>query len=288
MTQTDFSFLFDERKDLIDQVMSDYFQQLELPTEFGVQELKKSMEYSSLQSGKRFRPVLSLMIADAFGVGPHKVLPFACAVEMIHTYSLIHDDLPCMDNDDFRRGEPTNHKVFGETTALLAGDGLLTEAFVLISHAYSASPVIAVELVALLGKAAGIAGMVGGQAIDIKAQGNLPNIEVLNQMHAMKTGALIRVACEGAAVASGLTREKIQTIRDFGAELGLAFQLADDILDSSAGTIEKGSFPDLIGLPETKAYLDQISRRSHDLLTQLGLEKGPLHDLVEYNRLRKK
>jgi geranylgeranyl diphosphate synthase, type II len=288
MNDSVFSSLFEERRGLIDQVMNDYFDQLELPAEYGLQELKKSMQYSSLQNGKRFRPVLCLMVSDAFGIGPQKVLPFACAVEMIHTYSLIHDDLPCMDNDDFRRGEPTNHKVFGETTALLAGDGLLTEAFVLISQAYADSPAVAIELVGLLGKAAGITGMVGGQAIDIKAQEKLPDLDGLSQMHSMKTGALIRVSCEGAAVAGGLPREKRGIIRDFGAELGLAFQLADDILDSSAGKLEKGSFPDLIGLAETKAYLDQVSRRSSGLLRQLGIEKGPLHELVEYNRLRKK
>jgi len=228
------------------------------------------------------------MVAEEFGVGPKQILPFTAAVEMIHTYSLVHDDLPCMDNDDFRRGQPTNHKVFGESMALLAGDALLTEAFMVLGKAYIQTPQIAVQLIQLLSEASGIRGMVGGQVIDMKAKGILPNLEELEQMHAMKTGALIRVSCEGAGVICGLPEEKIKMCKQFGEHLGFAFQLADDLLDSTEGQIEKGSFPDLVGIQKTQSLLNEASLSAKKVLNKLGIQVGNLFDLVEYNIQRKK
>jgi len=277
-----------ERKEAVDQFIEDFFSKIQLPDFLALQNLKKSIGYSLLQGGKRFRPVLSLMLAEEFGVPPQRVLPFSMAVEMIHTYSLIHDDLPCMDNDDLRRGQPTNHKVFGESTALLAGDALLTEAFGILASEYADQPQIVVQLVLLLSEAAGLRGMVGGQAMDLQAKRQPLGKEYLSQMQAMKTGALIRVACEGAAVICRLNDEKKKYCREFGENLGFAFQLADDLLDSQEGKIEKGSFPDLLGLEKTKEILLQTSEASTRLLQKMGIDSGRLHNLVEYNSFRKK
>lgn len=246
------------------------------------------MQYSLVRGGKRFRPVLALLIGEAFGVSPQRVMPWAAAVEMIHTYSLIHDDLPCMDNDDFRRGEPTNHKVFGESSALLAGDTLLTEAFGLLANQYSDEPTLAMTLVRLLVEAAGYHGMIGGQAIDLTSKKQNLSLDELIQMHEMKTGALIRVASEGAAVACGLPLAKRLQCREFGRLLGFAFQLKDDLLDS-VPEIEAGSFPAHLGLAATEQRLFEISDRAKILLTELGFqsdsenERNALFNLVQMN-----
>ena len=274
-----------DRKEKVEETLTKYFDHLSIPRALGIQELIQSTKYSLLRGGKRFRPVLCLLTAEAFAVHPKRVLPLACAIEMIHTYSLIHDDLPCMDNDDIRRGELTNHKVFGETTALLAGDGLLTEAFACLSRGYDREAELGLKLVALLSTAAGLVGMVGGQAIDLKAQKEKVSLQELNLMHAMKTGALIRVCVEGSALACGLPQEKIELCRKFGEHLGLAFQIKDDLLDSEE-EIELGSFPGILGLEETKIYLDDVSQRAIELLKQLGAERSLLKDLVEYNLSR--
>lgn len=253
----------------------------------GVRKLKESISYSYSRGGKRFRPVLSLLIAESFAVHPQKVLPWALAVEMIHTYSLIHDDLPCMDNDDFRRGEPTNHKVYGETTALLAGDALQAEAFHLLAKSYSDDPALGLKLVHLLSQASGFSGMVGGQAIDLEFQQHRPQLEELTKMHEMKTGALIRVSAEGAALICGLPEDKVKAVKEFGEHLGLAFQIKDDLLDAQEKD-EPGSFPSVIGKAETQALLASISKRAIDCLQMLGIPQGPLVELIEYNSNREK
>ncbi|MDX9730327.1 MAG: polyprenyl synthetase family protein, partial [Bdellovibrionales bacterium] len=189
--------------------------------------LNQSMRYSLLQDGaKRFRPVLALLTADALGVEREQVLPFAAAVECVHTYSLIHDDLPAMDNDDFRRGLPTNHKKFDEATAILAGDALLSDAFGIIGEAYIENPGAAVRVLVELSKAVGSHGMVGGQAIDIAAKSKAVDIEDLRLLHLLKTGALIRISAVGAAVVAGADEEQIEDLSDYASALGLAFQVA--------------------------------------------------------------
>lgn len=249
--------------------------------------LGESIRYSLWQKGKRFRPTLCLLWAEAFGISPQRVLPLAMAVEMLHTYSLIHDDLPCMDDDDVRRGEPTNHKIFGEDMALLAGDALQAEAFAVIAGGHVHDAKIGMHLVQLLAEAVGSQGMVGGQAVDIRAEGKVLSRDELLQMHAMKTGALIRLASEGVAVVAGLPLAKQQCMRRFGEELGLAFQLADDLLDSSEQKLEPGSFPALVGWAAAQEMLSQVSKQAFALLCELGIEKGPLHDLVQFNLERR-
>src|SRR4051812_43647285 len=184
----------------------------------------ESMFYSLLSDGKRFRPVLSMLTAKAFQKPYEVVLPLAAAVELIHTYSLIHDDLPLMDDDDVRRGRPTNHKVYGEAMALLAGDGLLTAAFSILAQ--SASP-HAITAVHLLSEAAGPRGMVGGQVLDIESKS--PDADLLEEIHQRKTGALIQVSVEAAAVMCGGTPEQQKAMAEYGGHLGMAFQLADDL-----------------------------------------------------------
>lgn len=280
------------RKELIEAYLDKYLDDLKYPRSQALVGLMESIRYSLLRGGKRFRPTLSLALAEAFAVNPLRILPWACAVEMIHTYSLIHDDLPCMDNDDLRRGEPTNHKVYGEGQALLAGDALLTEAFALISDKYEQDPRIAVALIRLLTEAAGFRGMVGGQAIDLETQKRPKNevsIHDLNLTHSLKTGALIRVAIEGAAIACGLPTPKVELSRKFGAQLGLAFQIADDILDFNPENPEKGNFATTLGLAETQGWLKEVSQEANQCLTDLGILKNSsalLWFMVEYNQTR--
>ena len=222
-------------------------------------------------------------------------MPFACALELIHTYSLIHDDLPAMDNDDLRRGKPSNHKVFGEAGAILAGDGLLTEAFVLMAAGAPGVPEAArLAAIAEIAGAAGAAGMVGGQALDMEYTGasGVP-LDTLRDMHARKTGALITAACASGAIVAGADARGLENARIFGREIGVAFQIVDDILDVTGDTArlgkpvgsdqEKGktTYPSLLGLAQSaelargcaaraKAALDGRSGDSADFLRQLA------------------
>ena len=189
--------------------------------------LYEAMNYSVFAGGKRLRPMIMMMTAKMLGKSEESVLPFACAMEMIHTYSLIHDDLPAMDNDDMRRGMPTNHKVYGEATAILAGDALLTRAFEIAAK--NSSSAEALKAIAVLAAAAGAEGMVGGQEIDI--DGNFSGLGELKNMHALKTGAIIRASGVIAAILSGASREQLDAIDAYCYNLGVAFQIQDDILD---------------------------------------------------------
>lgn len=230
--------------------------------------LLASMEYSLLAGGKRLRPVLVLAWNGMLGGDADKVMPFAASMECIHTYSLIHDDLPAMDDDDLRRGKPSNHKQFDEATAILAGDGLLTEAFGLMSAASIVKGLPAdrvLKAIFVLAKAAGAGGMVGGQAVDMEFTGRsgveLPELQT---MHAMKTGALITAACECGAILAGGTEADVVSAREFGRNIGVAFQIVDDVLDvvgdtetlgKPAGSDEamgKSTYPALMGLEKSK------------------------------------
>ena len=202
--------------------------------------LLDAMDYSLTAGGKRIRPVLVLEFARLNGLEPEKALPAACAVEMLHTYSLIHDDLPCMDNDDLRRGKPTNHKVFGESTAVLAGDALQAEAFGAILR--SALPVEArARCAEILAGAAGVDGICGGQFMDLSAEGHALSAEELSSLQGRKTGALLSGACMLGAAAAGACDEDIDTASQYGAQLGAAFQIRDDMLDvlSTVGELGK-------------------------------------------------
>lgn len=241
----------------------------------------ESMAYSLFSGGKRFRPLLSLLAARALDRPPEQVLALASAVELIHTYSLIHDDLPCMDNDDMRRGVPTNHKVFGEAGALLAGDALLTLSFGILAQ--SPSP-HAATAVSLLSSAAGPIGMVGGQVLDIECEE--PDVAQLREIHSRKTGALIRVSVEAAAVLCGAEIEQIESLRNYGEVLGMAFQLADDLQDFDPEEPEKVSFASLQGLRPTLQRLEEASQDALYAIADFPETAEGLRAMVRFNRER--
>lgn len=274
-----------DRLDLLNSEIQNYLLDRARPRHPAIEKLIESMQYSLEGGGKRFRPLLGLLLSEALGVGPKRVLSFLIAIEMIHTYSLIHDDLPCMDDDDFRRGKPSNHKKYGEALALLAGDAFLTEAFYLIAYDYADEPELAVKLIKLLSQAAGLAGMVGGQAIDVQDVLREKSLQELNLIHKLKTGALIQCVCEGVGQILGLANERQKILTRFGSNLGLAFQLADDVLDSQTEA-ESGSFPELIGYEETRRYLAEVTEEAQRSLRELGLNEGALFELVQFNSNR--
>ena len=238
--------------------------------------LFEAMEYSLLSGGKRLRPLLAMEFCRICGGDPKMAAPFAGAVEMIHTYSLIHDDLPSMDNDDFRRGRPTNHKVYGEAMAILAGDALLTDAFMLASTAQLADPKDMAFAIGMLAECAGSMGMVGGQVLDINsAERELTEQEVID-IQTRKTGALINAACVLGAIAGGGSEEQIDAAAQFASGLGMAFQIRDDMLDV-IGTQEemgkgvgtdgaKNTFVRLYGLEKCEEMVNTYTRYAIDAL----------------------
>lgn len=239
------------------------------------------MNYSLLSSGKRFRPLLSLVTAQALEKPMEDALPMAMAVELIHTYSLIHDDLPAMDDDDLRRGRPTNHKVYGEGQALLAGDALLTLAFGALAE--SDSPHLK-QALALLSEAAGPQGMVGGQVLDIGSKD--PNEKLLAEIHKRKTGALIRVSVEGTAVLLGAGPEKAKLLRTYGEHLGMAFQIADDLQDFKPDMPEKINYVGRLGRDETMKLLKFVSDEAERTLSTFGAKAGGLYKMIQLNSQR--
>ena len=217
--------------------------------------LWQSMGYSLLAGGKRVRPVMALAFCALCGGDPARALPFACAVEMVHTYSLIHDDLPCMDDDDLRRGKPTNHKVYGEAIALLAGDGLLTHAFeTALSFAGPAGD--SLRAVGILARCAGARGMVGGQCVDLNSQGEDVDLALLERMDMGKTVALISAACQMGCVAAGAGEEALHKARLYAQGVGMAFQIRDDLLDvlGDAATLGKN-----VGMDATRDKRNYVS-----------------------------
>lgn len=204
------------------------------------EDIFKSMRYSVLAEGKRLRPVMCLEACRVFGGNIEDAIPMACAIEMLHAQSLIHDDLPCMDNDDFRRGKPTNHKVFGEATAVLAGDALLTFAPQLIIQKSNLSPEIKLRLIEEYCLAAGAYGLIAGQIVDIESEGKEISSETLDFIHIHKTAVLFKLALKSGAIIAGASEDKIDVINEFGQKLGFAFQICDDILDEISTFEELG------------------------------------------------
>lgn len=235
--------------------------------------LAEAMEYSLLAGGKRVRPVLTLEVCRMCGEEPELALPFACGVEMIHTYSLIHDDLPAMDDDDLRRGRPTSHRVFGEATAILAGDGLLTAAFQELAGA-RLPPERIVQGVACLSREAGPEGMVGGQALDMAGEGLSLNLEQLERLQSLKTGALIAAAAELGCIAAGGGAALRRAVRAYALALGRAFQVRDDILDVTGTDGElgkpvgsdrergKSTFASVLGLEKSRALVEELTHQA--------------------------
>ena len=261
-------------------------------------ELVKAMEYSLLAGGKRIRPVLCLVWGKMLGADIEQILPFACGIELIHTYSLIHDDLPAMDNDDLRRGKPTNHKIFGEAMAILAGDGLLTHAFSLMLSTPLPSHLV-VSASREIAWASGPAGMVGGQVLDMLYTGKSTlDLKELQKMHRMKTGALICGACvSGAILARTANADDMdeKLARDYGQAIGLAFQIVDDILDIVGNEQELGkpigsdqnqgkvTYPALLGLTKSRELAQECAQKAKNSLAGYsGREKGFLSELAQY------
>jgi geranylgeranyl diphosphate synthase, type II len=260
----------------------------------------ESLRYSLIGGGKRIRPVLALAAAEASGGNAQSILPAACALELIHTYSLIHDDLPAMDNDDYRRGRLAHHKVFGEGNAILAGDGLLTYAFELLAqpiHGVSAERQL--RVIREVARAAGPEGMVGGQFADLGAEGKHLSLSEIEQIHLMKTGAMLVVSARLGAILAGGTEEKIEALTRYARAIGLAFQIKDDILDleGDSETLgkpaqsdlrqQKSTYPSLLGLEGAKAELKARTAEAHAALESLAERAGFLHDLADFIAERK-
>jgi geranylgeranyl diphosphate synthase type II len=261
----------------------------------------EAMRYSLLAGGKRLRPILCLATCELAGGTVEMAMPTACALEMIHTMSLIHDDLPAMDNDDYRRGQLTNHKVFGEDIAILAGDGLLAYAFEYVATQTRnvPSPKI-LQVVARLGRTVGAAGLVGGQVLDLESEGKSDiSVETLTFIHTHKTGALLETSVVSGAILAGALDEDVQRLSRYAQHIGLAFQIIDDILDITATQEElgktvgkdlraqKATYPSLWGLEESKIQARQLVDRAIAELTSYGEKAEPLRAIANFILTRK-
>ncbi|MFH0811136.1 MAG: farnesyl diphosphate synthase, partial [Pseudomonadota bacterium] len=261
----------------------------------------EAMRYSLFAGGKRVRPILCLAAAEAVLGDPKeaslRAMPFACALECIHTYSLIHDDLPAMDNDDLRRGRPTSHKVYGEALAILAGDGLLTLAFHLatdLSFYPGLAPERLLDATREMSDAAGFRGMIGGQVVDIEAAGKAGTIAGLERLHRLKTGALIRASVRCGALLAGAAPERLAALSAYADNVGLVFQVADDILDVVGEAEQMGknvggdarkqklTYPGLIGLEEARRQAGRLLDAAVDSLRSFGPAARPLREIAAY------
>lgn len=274
-----------------------------LPNNFSDSGLVEAMRYSSLSDGKRIRPFLLTMSANIFGASLQECTYPACAIEFVHVYSLIHDDLPAMDNDDFRRGKLSNHKKFDEATAILAGDALLTLAFeILAQDRTHHNPQIRCELISILAKAAGFKGMVGGQMIDIENIDKKISSDKIIQMHRLKTAELFMASAECGAILGGATQDEAKALRYYASDLGLAFQIKDDILDHLGGGVKKfveideiahkkpqenASIVDLIGIESAQQKLIILQEQTKGHLKIFGSKAKFLLELVDFVVTRK-
>ncbi|MCR9115401.1 MAG: polyprenyl synthetase family protein [bacterium] len=289
MPHRTFSEWSNDHRLLIDQAMAAY-------VDYGSDcpdALRGAIRHSFLAPGKRLRPLLVLMAGEACGLPTERAIPAACAVEMVHTYSLIHDDLPAMDDDDLRRGLPSCHIKFGEANAILAGDALLAQAFEVLATD-APSPEAAARSCAVLAKAAGALALVGGQADDLAFENQKGNIEQLEAIHRRKTGALFIASLELGAVWADASTEQVKALRAYGANLGLAFQVIDDLLDfggdeavlgKRAGKdIDRGklTFPGCLGVDESRRRAEQLIQEAQDAITIFGPKSKYLGDLADY------
>lgn len=281
-------FFIDENIQSIESELVSLVENIQAPAH-----LKESMLYSLKAGGKRVRPLYVLAVAKSYGIDLKEALTVGAAVEMIHTYSLIHDDLPCMDDDSLRRGKPTNHVVYGEALATLAGDALNTLAFGVISR-IDVDPAIRIELINMLSVAAGAEGMVGGQILDIEGEKRNLAIEELENVHVNKTGALLRYSIEAGAVLAGATDEERAALVDYGHHIGLAFQIQDDILDITATSeqlgktagkdiiSEKSTYPSLLTLEGAKQKLDEHYEAAIQSLQNVSIDTELLKQFAQY------
>ncbi len=280
-----------QKREAIETALAEY-----LPTaDSRPQTLHESIRYSVLAPGKRLRPTLVLAGSAAVGCEDKLVMPTACALEFIHVFSLIHDDLPCMDNDDYRRGRLTNHKVYGDAMALLAGDALLALAFQLIAENAKLVPVERVlPTLHMVAVASGTWGMVGGQVVDMESQGQDVNTDTLAYIHAHKTGALLTASVLAGAVMAGATDAEIDALRKYGGHIGLAFQIADDILDVTGDEAkigkpvgsdeerDKATFPKLYGLEESRRRAHLEVELAEEALSIFDERAEPLRAIARY------
>ncbi|MDB6029402.1 MAG: Polyprenyl synthetase [Verrucomicrobiales bacterium] len=256
--------------------------------------IHKAMRYSIFAGGKRMRPALCLAAAEACGGKQVDAMPLACAVECIHTYSLIHDDLPAMDNDDFRRGKPTNHKVFGEGIAVLAGDALLTQAFEIAALSKSWPRYSHRELVLEIAKASGSLQLIAGQVADLEGEGKKVSEAQLKYIHERKTSALLCCSVRLGGMSANCTPPQLKALTDFGYNVGLAFQVIDDILDVTQTTeqlgktagkdtkAQKATYPSIVGLEKSRAIAEQLTKRAFDALKPFKGKAQALEGLAEY------
>lgn len=278
----DFAKYYEDRKKLVNNFLEKRMQKK------GISRVDEAMKYSLLAGGKRIRPLLLMATADTIGGNGYNYLPVACGLEMIHTYSLIHDDLPLMDNDDYRRGRLTNHKVYGDAMALLAGDALLTLAFEVMLEQKNVSPDVLIETIREVSMCAGNYGMVGGQALDIDAEGKEISVTELNTLHAAKTGAMFIAAIRSGARLAGADSQQLLALTKFADLIGLAFQITDDVLDvegnlqemgKTAGSDEKNAkttYVTLYSLDGAKALAEKTINEALRCLEIFGENAEPL------------
>ncbi len=256
--------------------------------------IHKAMRYSIFAGGKRLRPILCLAAAEACGGDVSNALAPACAVEIMHTYSLVHDDLPCMDDDDLRRGRPTSHKVYGEGIAVLTGDALLTEAFAIIAQTPASKRYSARDYVTELAHTGGSKKLIGGQILDLEGEGKSLTKKQLIQIHEAKTAALLTSSIRLGAMTANVTPAKLQALTDFGYNLGLAFQVIDDILDVTQTTeklgktagkdeaVDKSTYPAILGLEKSRQEAARLTKKSLDALRPFGKKSARLDQIAHY------
>ncbi|MFO0774666.1 MAG: farnesyl diphosphate synthase [Nitrospiraceae bacterium] len=290
----------DEKREVVDRFLDATLPAATMPPTG----LHESIRYSVCAGGKRIRPILTIATADALGrdtSAASGIMPIAASLELIHTYSLIHDDLPAMDNDDFRRGKPTNHKVYGEAMAILAGDALLTLAFewCAADGDHSIDAARRVQLIRELAIGSGHAGMVGGQVFDIQAENQDIDLATLQNIHRHKTGMLIRAAVRMGAIAAGATAQQLADLTGYAEDIGLAFQIADDVLNVTGTREELGknpntdaqrgkkTYPTFYGVDGARTLADDCVTRAIDRLTSFGDKAEPLREIARYITARK-
>ncbi len=282
-----------KKKDLVDKAL----EKLVPPAKMFPPSVHQAMRYSLFAGGKRVRPILAIAAAESLGARTADLLPIAGSLELIHTYSLIHDDLPAMDDDDFRRGQPTCHKKFGEAVAILAGDGLLNMAFEVLSDTRRLKKVPANRLIPIIREisvASGVSGMVGGQVVDIESEGKEVDFPTLEYIHTHKTGALIRASVRVGALYAKAGKRRFLALTRYGEMVGLAFQIADDILDITGkqeeigkdvgSDLKKGkkTFPSFYGLEESRRRAVEVADKAIASLKEFDRKADPLRELAKY------
>lgn len=292
-----FELWLDSKVKTVEKALSDNF----IRKQGREQQIYDAMEYSLFAGGKRLRPVIMLGINEIFSNAYHTVLPFACAIEMIHTYSLIHDDLPAMDDDDFRRGKPSNHKKYGEAIAILAGDGLLNMAFEVMlreSLKLDLDKGLLLKAISIIADSSGTKGMIGGQVVDMFCEESIKNVSDLEYLHRHKTGAIIKSSAIVGGLLGGASEGELKNIEKFADNIGLAFQIQDDILDVEGNQQKLGkpigsdkdnnkkTYVSMLGLNESKKLQEKLTNEAIQALSTFGEKANMLVELCKYLLVR--